>query len=396
MPNTKKKRRKNVELSCKVWESLATQIAENVGQVAGPVPQRNSGPRLGAHQNFEFELCAIAVDDQRMKVIEVENLHKEFERSKRAPTFGARLKNAFRFSNEKNIFHAVQGVNFSVEKGESLAFIGPNGAGKSTTIKMLTGLLQSTSGRIQVLGMDPARERIPLAYRIGSVFGQKSQLWLHLPPRDTFELLSRIYKLDRARYNKRRQVLVDLFDLGEIQDVATRKLSLGQRMRCEVAASLLHEPEIIFLDEPTIGLDPVAKASIRDLIKRANKEEGVTVFLTSHDSGDIERLCQRVIIINHGKVIFDDNTQKLRRDYLTTKEISLKLTTEWTDDFVISGVKVIKAKGYGVKLSVDQSVNSIDKVVGQILARGGVEDITIQNQALEEVITQIYQAQPGR
>ena len=330
-----------------------------------------------------------------MKVIEVENLRKEFQRAKRAATLGARMKNMISFGGAADVFRAVEDINFSVTKGESLAFIGPNGAGKSTTIKMLTGLLQPTSGRVSVLGMDPAERRIELAYRIGSVFGQKSQLWLHLPPRDTFELLSRIYRLDRAKYEKRRRTLVELFDLGEIQDVATRKLSLGQRMRCEVAASLLHEPEIIFLDEPTIGLDPVAKASIRDLIKRANKEEGVTVFLTSHDSGDIERLCQRVIIVNHGRVIFDDSTQKLRRDYLTTKEISLKLNREWNERIDIPGVKVLKAKGYGVKLSVDQSVNSIDKVVGGILAHGGVEDITIANQALEDVITQIYQT-PGR
>lgn len=331
-----------------------------------------------------------------MNVIEVEKLRKEFQRARRAPTLSARLKNLVVPGNT-DTFTAVADIDFRVQKGESLAFIGPNGAGKSTTIKMLTGLLQPTQGRVSVLGLDPARERIPLAYRIGSVFGQKSQLWLHLPPRDTFELLSRIYKLDRARFEKRRRELVELFDLGEIQDVATRKLSLGQRMRCEVAASLLHEPEIIFLDEPTIGLDPVAKASIRDLIKRANKEEGVTVFLTSHDSGDIERLCPRVIIVNHGRIIFDDQTQKLRRDYLNTKEISLKLNREWNEAIEIPGVKVLKAKGYGVKLSVDQSVNSIDRVVGTILSHGGVEDITIANQALEDIITQIYQTQaPGR
>lgn len=329
-----------------------------------------------------------------MNVIEVENLRKEFRRATRAATLGERLRRLVRVGDGGDVFPAVRDIGFTVRKGESLAFIGPNGAGKSTTIKMLTGLLQPTAGRVSVLGLDPARERIALAYRIGSVFGQKSQLWLHLPPRDTFELLSRIYKLDRAKFERRRRMLVELFDLGEIQDVATRKLSLGQRMRCEVAASLLHEPEIIFLDEPTIGLDPVAKASIRDLIKRANKEEGVTVFLTSHDSGDIERLCQRVIIVNHGRVIFDDDTQKLRRDYLTTKEISLKLNREWNERIDIPGVTVLKAKGYGVKLSVDQSVNSIDRVVGGILAHGGVEDITIANQALEDVITQIYRTQP--
>lgn len=177
-----------------------------------------------------------------------------------------------------------------MERGEALAFIGPNGAGKSTTIKMLTGSLHPTEGAASVLGYSPWAQRQQLAYRIGSVFGQKSQLWLHLPPVDTFNLLARIYELDWSLFQKRSAELVALFELEEIMYTPARKLSLGQRMRGEIAASLLHKPEIIFLDEPTIGLDPVAKAAIRDLIRRANREEGVTVFLTSHDAGDIEQL----------------------------------------------------------------------------------------------------------
>lgn len=287
----------------------------------------------------------------------------------------------------------MRDIDFTVARGETVAFIGPNGAGKSTTIKILTGILHPTSGEARVLGFTPWKDRRRLAFRIGSVFGQRSQLWLHLPPGDTFDLLSRIYEMDRDDYRKRRAQLVELFELGEIVDTPTRKLSLGQRMRCEVAASLLHKPEVLFLDEPTIGLDPVAKATIRELISRANREEGVTVFLTSHDAGDIERLCKRVLIINHGRILFDDGTNRLRREFLQKKEIDLKLTAPWQNELNMPGVEVLKAKGFGMKLSVDTARLSIEKVVSGILARGGVEDITIQNVPMEEIIADIYRKQ---
>ncbi|HWI51788.1 MAG TPA: AAA family ATPase, partial [Symbiobacteriaceae bacterium] len=188
----------------------------------------------------------------------------------------------------------------------------------------------------------------------------------------------------------RRAELVDLFDLSDIMLQPARKLSLGQRMRCEIAASLLHRPEIIFLDEPTIGLDPVAKAAIRDLIRRANKEEGVTVFLTSHDAGDIEQLCRRVVIINHGQIILDDSVNALRRDFMKTREIDLKLSAPFDGGLQLPGVSVIKAKGYGVKIGVDTALTPIDVVVGEILRAYQVQDITIQNPPMEETIAAIY------
>lgn len=326
-----------------------------------------------------------------MTVIEVKNLRKEFHRARCAAGLKGRVQSLFR--REDEVFTAVDGVSFQVNKAESVAFIGPNGAGKSTTIKILTGILHPSSGEASVLGFTPWSDRRRLSFRIGSVFGQRSQLWLHLPPGDTFDLLSRIYEMDRAEYRRRRAQLVELFELGDIVDTPTRKLSLGQRMRCEVAASLLHKPEVLFLDEPTIGLDPVAKATIRELISRANREEGVTVFLTSHDAGDIERLCKRVLIINHGRILFDDSTNRLRREFLQKKEIDLKLTTPWSSDLVLPGVEVLKAKGFGVKLAVDTGRQAIEKVVSDILARGGVEDITIQNVAMEEIIADIYRKQ---
>jgi len=321
-------------------------------------------------------------------VIEVRGLRKLFTRQQKPEGTWARFKATFRPQTISQ--EAVKSLDLTIEKGEALAFIGPNGAGKSTTIKMLTGILHPTAGEASVLGYTPWKQREPLAYRVGSVFGQKSQLWLHLPPVDTFNLLARIYELDWTAYLKRRAELVDLFELADLIHTPARKLSLGQRMRCEIAASLLHRPEIIFLDEPTIGLDPVAKAAIRDLIRRANKEEGVTVFLTSHDAGDIEQLCRRVVIINHGQIILDDSVNALRRDFMKTREIDLKLSAPFDGGLHLPGVSVLKAKGYGVKIGVDTALTPIDVVVGEILRAYQVQDITIQNPPMEEIIAAIY------
>jgi ABC-2 type transport system ATP-binding protein len=323
-----------------------------------------------------------------MCVIEVKGLRKVFAVTRKPEGGWARFRSTFKPVITQH--EAVRAIDFSVAKGEALAFIGPNGAGKSTTIKMLTGILHPTAGTATVLGRTPWVHRQQLAFRIGSVFGQKSQLWLHLPPVDTFNLLARIYELDWPTYLKRRSHLVDLFELAEVIQTPARKLSLGQRMRCEIAASLLHSPEIIFLDEPTIGLDPVAKAAIRDLIRRANKEEDVTVFLTSHDAGDIEYLCKRVMIINHGALILDDTLNSLRRDFMKSREIDLKLGRPMEGEIAIAGVTVIKAKGYGVKLSVDTTITPIERVVSELLQRYVVQDITIMHPPMEEIIAEIY------
>jgi ABC-2 type transport system ATP-binding protein len=325
------------------------------------------------------------------QVIRVRNLNKTFLRSKKQSSLLQRLNP---FGQVQEQMTALKSLDLDIDKGESLAFIGPNGAGKSTTIKILTGILHPTAGEAEVLGLVPWRDRIQLSYRIGSVFGQKSQLWLHLPATDTFELLSRVYELDRAKFKRRRDELISLFEIEEYKDVPVRKLSLGQRMRCEIAASLLHEPEILFLDEPTIGLDPVAKSSIRDLIRRANSETGVTVFLTSHDAGDIESLCRRTVIINRGISVFDGPTNQLRRQVLKKKEIDLKLRTEISESAAASlmreGVEVLKAKGYGLKVSVDTERVGIDQVVGGLLGQFDVEDIVIAAAPLEEIIAAIY------
>src|SRR5437763_4509360 len=260
---------------------------------------------------------------KEMPIIEVESLAKTFRTRERAAGLAGSLRSFVAPQYRER--EAVKHISFSLEPGEILAFIGPNGAGKSTTIKMLTGILYPSDGKAHVLGLTPWQQRRKLAFRIASVFGQKSQLWYHLPPQDTFGLLARIYELDMNEYRKRRDFLVDVFDIADYMRTPARKLSLGERMRCELAAALLHRPSVIFLDEPTIGLDVIAKQRIRDLIGQLQVEEGVTVFVTSHDAGDIEQVCRRAIVINHGEIILDAPVARLKRDYLQVKTVDLLL-----------------------------------------------------------------------
>jgi ABC-2 type transport system ATP-binding protein len=321
-------------------------------------------------------------------VIKVRNLTKTFVTTEKRSGLVGSLRSLLR--PNRRAIHAVNDITFDVAEGERLAFIGPNGAGKSTTIKMLTGILYPTSGQAQVSGKTPWRERQRLAYEIGTVFGQKSQLWYHLPPADSFDLLSRIYELDSATYRRRLAYLVELFEIGDHLQTPVRKLSLGERMRCEIAASLLHHPRILFLDEPTIGLDVVVKQRIRDLILELNQQEGVTVFLTSHDAGDVEVLCKRAMVINHGEAIYDGRVSTLKRDYIRTKTVSMKLGEPW-QGFDGLGVRVLKQKGYGVKLEVDTKLVPIEEVIGQLLGQYAIVDINVDNPPMEEIIARIYE-----
>lgn len=323
-----------------------------------------------------------------MAIVEVNNLTKTFVTTEKQPGLVGGLRSLLH-PNRREI-HAVKDISLDVAEGERLAFIGPNGAGKSTTIKMLTGILHPTSGTAQVLGKTPWQARQKLAYEIGAVFGQKSQLWYHLPPADSFDLLARIYELKSMAYRERLTHLVDLFEIGEYMHTPVRKLSLGERMRCEIAASLLHRPRILFLDEPTIGLDVVVKQRIRDLILELNQQEGVTIFLTSHDAGDVEILCKRVMVINHGDIIYDGRVASLKRDYLRAKTISLKLGESW-QGFEAPGVRLLKHKDYGVKLEADTTVASIDTVIAQLLSRYTIVDINVDNPPMEQIIARIYE-----
>lgn len=322
-----------------------------------------------------------------MSIIKVGNLCKNFKIKTKEAGLSGSIKSIF--SPNFREIEAVKNISFEVEKGEILAFIGPNGAGKSTTIKMMTGILQPSSGKIEVLGMNPAKERKRLSYKIGTVFGQKSQLWFHLPPLDSFNLLGNIYELDKAKLESRINTLKEIFEIGDLMDIPVRKLSLGQRIRCEIAASILHEPEIIFLDEPTIGLDVVVKQKIRELILQLNKEEKTTIFLTSHDAGDIEQLCKRAIIINHGEVVLNETINRLKHDYLNKKVISIKYNETVNTENL--NLDIIKNKGNAIKVQVDTSKQDIEEVLTNLIKCGKVDDIIIAEPPLEEVIAHIYQ-----
>ena len=320
-----------------------------------------------------------------MTAVELENLRKTFT-----------LTQGWGRGRKQTEVVAVDDITLSVPDGQAIAFIGPNGAGKSTTIKMLTGILYPTSGYASVLGLNPWKNRRELAYQIGVVFGQRSQLWYHLPPRDTLELLARIYNLDRQEYLKRRDILVERFDLRPFWHTPVRKLSLGQRMRAEVAASLLHAPRLLFLDEPTIGLDVIARQELRDLIREWNRNEGITVFLTSHDAGDIERVAQRVVVINHGRVVLDDKISAMRRDYLGAKILSVRFH-DTAPQITLPGVTELKKTEYALKLEVNTRITPIEAVMSHILQAGSVADIAIEDPPLEEVIAHIYsQAAPSQ
>jgi ABC-2 type transport system ATP-binding protein len=347
-----------------------------------------------------------------MSIIEVESLAKTFRTRERSAGLLGSLHSFVAPQYRER--EAVKRISFALEAGEVLAFIGPNGAGKSSTIKMLTGILFPSSGKAQVLGFVPWQQRRKLAFHIASVYGQKSQLWYHLPPQDTFDLLARIYELDRAEYSKRRSFLVDVFNIAEYMQTPARKLSLGERMRCELAAALLHKPSVIFLDEPTIGLDVIAKQRIRDLIGHLNTQEAVTVFLTSHDAGDIEQVCRRAIVINHGEIILDAPVARLKRDYLKVKTVDLLLEEPARTLLKIDersgqqrlsiqlpgsiheeiqdteGIQVLKAKEHGLKLAIDTSRSPLEPVIAAIMQHCHILDMTISDPPMEEIIATIY------
>ncbi len=291
---------------------------------------------------------------------------------------------------------AVRGIDLDVRQGETVAFLGPNGAGKSTTIKMLTGILHPSYGEAEVLGLTPWKERERLAFRIGTVFGQKSQLWYHLPPIDTFELIGRIYELKRSDYGQRRDDLIERFELGPYLHTPVRKLSLGERMRCEIAASFLHRPQLLFMDEPTIGLDAVVKQRIRELIRERNREEGTTVFLTSHDAGDVESLCSRAVVIHHGGVLIDEPVERMKREVLSRKLVTLKLA-EGFDAAALPDIEGAcwESRGGSCRLAVDLKLTTIERVLGQLLGRVGFTDVNVEDPPLEEIIKHIYGMREG-
>jgi ABC-2 type transport system ATP-binding protein len=306
-----------------------------------------------------------------MAVIDVTGLSKKFSRRGSADV------------------EAVRDITFSVEPGERLAYIGPNGAGKSTSIKMLTGILYPSSGDAHVLGLRPWKQRRELSRQIGTLFGQRSQLWFQLAPRQTYALLARIYGLSREQEKSRIAELGELLEATDLYDVPVRNMSLGQRMRCELVASLLHSPKILFLDEPTIGLDLVAKANFRSLILQLNAEQRTTIFLTSHDVSDIEQVARRVIVINHGTLIYDDSVSRMRRKLLSTKIIRARFETP-VETIETTGAEVLTLSQEGAKLSVDTKHHAIRDVLEELIDRYPIVDISVTDPPLEDVVAHIY------
>ena len=291
--------------------------------------------------------------------------------------------------SSRRAVEAVASLDLDVAAGERLAYIGPNGAGKSTSIKILTGILHPTRGDARVLGIVPWEERQRLAQRIGTLFGQRSLLWLELAPRQSYRMLAAIYGLDRETERRRTSELGEMLGATELFDEPVRRLSLGQRMRCELAACLLHDPEILFLDEPTIGLDLVAKQRFRELLVRLNEQKGTTIFLTSHDVADIEHVAERAVVINHGEVIYDDQVVAMRRALLATKIVDVGLTGP-IDPPGFDGVRVLEHTDQSMKLVVETGRTDIRTVLDS-LQGPDVADISVVDPPLEQVIAEIYE-----
>jgi ABC-2 type transport system ATP-binding protein len=316
-----------------------------------------------------------------MALIEVEDLTRTFVVRRRA----GRLR---RTASE---VRAVAGISFEVARGEMVGYIGPNGAGKSTTIKMLTGILVPTSGRLTVAGADPSRDRLELTRRIGVVFGQRTTLWWDLPLRDSFDLLRRIYKVEPARFRRNLDEFCELLDLGGLLDTPVRQLSLGQRMRGDIAAALLHDPEILYLDEPTIGLDVVSKSRLREFLRRVNAERQVTLLLTTHDLQDIEQLCSRVMVIDHGRLVYDGSLSGLHGVGGSTRTLVVDLVDPLPDrsPIVVAGATVRRVDGPRQWLSFPAEASAAP-LVAAVAAAYDVADLSILEPAIEDVIADIY------
>jgi ABC-2 type transport system ATP-binding protein len=302
-------------------------------------------------------------------------------------TFIVRRKRG-RLRRERHEVRAVDGISFEIGAGEAVGYIGPNGAGKSTTVKMLTGILVPTSGRLRVAGLDPSARRTELARHIGVVFGQRTGLWWDLPLRDSYELLGRIYRVPRRAYATNLERLVDLLDLGPLLDQPVRQLSLGQRMRGDIAAALLHDPKIIYLDEPTIGLDVMSKAKLRGFLRELNTERGTTILLTTHDLVDIEQVCRRVMVIDHGRLVFDGGFEDLHREGGAQRTVVVDLAAP-ADPLSVPGATVSRIDGPRQWLSLPAGASSAP-VVAALGARDDLVDLSIQEPAIEDVITALY------
>ncbi len=288
---------------------------------------------------------------------------------------------------------AVADVTFTVEPGETVGYLGPNGAGKSTTIKMLTGILTPSSGHVSTLGLDPVRQRTELARRIGVVFGQRTQLWWDLPLADSFELLHHVYRTERARHDANLVSFVDLLDMGSFLATPVRQLSLGQRMRGELTAALLHDPALVVLDEPTIGLDVVSKHAVRDFLAALNRDRGTTILLTTHDLDDVERLCRRMMIIDHGRVIHDGSVAGFKETYGVRRTVVVDLIEEQAP-LVVPGTEVVRVEGRRQWLAFDRTETTAAAVVAGIASATALEDLSVEEPDIEDLVREVYAGVP--
>ena len=320
--------------------------------------------------------------------IEVKDLRKEFKVSSSGKGFLGKLQALFHRGHK--IITAVNDIDFKIKRGEFVGYVGENGAGKSTTIKMLTGILVPTSGTAEVNGIVPYKDRKKNAAKIGVVFGQRTQLWWDLPVRESFDLLRVIFRVSRSDFDRQMAKLEEALGLRPLLEMPVRKLSLGQRMRCDIAASLIHNPPVLFLDEPTIGLDVLAKQSVRNFLSEINRTEGTTIILTTHDMNDIEQLCKRLIILEEGKIMFDGETELLKQKFVHEKVIEVEFYEENCVMQRIPGATVVREQGCKKWLTFDSDGSGIGEVIGTIASQYKIKDISVKEPSVESIIRNIY------
>lgn len=326
-----------------------------------------------------------------MPIIEVKNLVKTYKTIQKESGLFGYFKNLVNPKYKE--YNAVKGINFSIEEGELVGYIGENGAGKSTTIKMLTGLLTPTSGEVVVNNLKPYKSRIENNKNIGAVFGQKTQLWWDLPVIESFRLIKKMYRIPEGEYRKNLKKFTEILELDELLEKQVKNLSLGQKMRCEIAAAFLHNPKIVYLDEPTIGLDVFVKENIRKFIKEINKEKNVTVILTTHDLKDIEDVCDRIILLDKGQIIYDGSKQKFKDTYgkYVIAEFAVKdKNITINDNVMLNGVEILEETENRIKLKFKHEETTIVKVMEQISNYCKIEDIHMKEAELEDILKEIY------
>ncbi len=322
-----------------------------------------------------------------MSQILVENLIKTFQiaehRSGMAGAFAGLLKRTYR------TIHALDRVSFSIAQGELVGYIGPNGAGKSTTVKILSGILVPDGGVCEIDGRIPWKQRIEHVRQIGVVFGQRTQLWWDLPVIESFDLLHDIYRVPEHQYRTEKERLIELMQIQSLLDMPVRQLSLGQRMRCDLVAALLHRPRILFLDEPTIGLDALSKLAVRDFVKTLNRERNVTIILTTHDMDDIEALCNRLIVISNGKIISNGSIAHLRQRLKPERRLTIDLE-DVEHNFRDPDAVLLNQEGNRLHLSFNPEKVSASELVRRLMDRYQIRDLYLENPAIEEIIAQLY------